>query len=88
MVRVYDNFEQALAWLRRKRRRYRLNNPDAADADWSTSDEEDDPDESSERSQRGDQTREMVVTQIVVMGITEITIHQVGRTKRINSPMG
>jgi hypothetical protein len=88
MVRVYDNFEQALAWLRRKRRRYRLNNPDAADADWSTSDEEDDPDESSERSQRGDQTREMVVTQIVVMGITEITIHQVGRTKIINSPMG
>jgi hypothetical protein len=36
----------------------------------------------------GDQTREMVVTQIVVMGITEITIHQVGRTKIINSPMG
>jgi hypothetical protein len=49
LVRTYDNFEQALAWLRRKRRRYRMNNPDAADADWSTSDEEDDPNDESRR---------------------------------------
>jgi hypothetical protein len=41
LVRVYDNFEQAYAWLRRKRKKYHQNNPDAADADWSSSDEDD-----------------------------------------------
>jgi hypothetical protein len=41
LVRIYDNFEQAYAWLRRKRKKYRQNNPDAADADWSSSDEDD-----------------------------------------------
>jgi hypothetical protein len=52
LVRTYDTFEQAMAWLRRKRHRYRRNNPDAPDADWSTSDEEDDPDEDQSRASR------------------------------------
>jgi hypothetical protein len=54
LARVYDTFEEAMAWLRQNRLRYRLNNPDAADADWSTSDEDEDPDDPSPHQARRD----------------------------------
>jgi hypothetical protein len=60
LVRIYDNFEQAMAWLRRQRRKYRLNNPNAPDVDWSTSEDDEDPEaqnpDSANRRDQDDRT--------------------------------
>jgi hypothetical protein len=88
LVRVYDNFEQALAWLRRKRRRYRIiiRTPQMPIGQLATK-------RMIQMSQvqetkGGDQTRETVVNQIGATGITMRTIKQADPTKIINSLMG